>query len=248
MVACMAAEAQFVEASLLRVSVSGWVPCGAHQRGAKETICVIAEHVARNARTFLVLDEIDKAYATNGDAWQSYIRGEIYELLDRRWPTGLREVEDENDCEIPIEKLTQKLQESVFMLSIGTFQGWFDTSHSRRAIGFDATAGTTTEEISAVQIAELMPRELANRHNSTIVRMPELTEADYRNIVQETIDKLPEQLRVSYQQEVDRRIQGAVAAKKGVRFLEEAMMAVLVKLAPTQLQVLLEKKEVIPEI
>lgn len=230
--ALMAAQAESVEASFLRVSIPGWMPCGAHQRGTRETIRVIAEHVGRNARTFLVLDEIDKLIATTGDSWQSYIRGEIYELLDGRWPTGLHEVEDANENEVPIGTLTDKLKDSVFILSIGTFQGWFDSANARRTIGFGDTADITTEEISAEQVAELMPRELANRHNGTIVRLPELMAADYHRIAHEIISKLPEQMRKPFRVEVEQRIQGAIEAKKGVRFLEEALTAVLVSLPP----------------
>jgi len=245
--ALMAAQAEFVEANLLRVSIPGWMPCGAHQRGARETIRVIAEHVGRNARTFLVFDEIDKLIATTGDSWQGYIRGEIYELLDGRWPTGLHEVEDENDNEIPISKLTDRLKDSVFILSIGTFQGWFDSAHTRRTIGFGDDANSTTEEISAEQVAELMPRELANRHNGTIVRLPELRAADYHRIAHEILNKMPEQMREPFRVEVERRIHGAIAAKKGVRFLEEAMTAVLVSLPPEPRQAIVETEEPKPD-
>lgn len=226
--AVMAARA--VGASMLRVSAPSWMPCGAHQRGAKETISVIAEHVARNDRTLLVVDEIDKLIATNSDSWQGYIRGEIYDLLDGRWPTGLREVEDNDDNEIPTAELTAKLKDSVFVLSIGTFQNWFDASHQRRAIGFGDGSDAKNKELSAELIADMMPRELANRHNSSIVRLPELQAEDYRHIAQETINKLPQYLQAPFRREVDRQIDGAITAKKGVRFLEEAMMFALIGL------------------
>jgi len=191
---------------------------------------VVAEHVARNERTLLVLDEVDKIFSNNSDSWQTYLRSELYDLLDGRWPNGLREVKDENDNEIPIAKLTEKLKNNVFVLSIGTFQNWFDTAHSRQSIGFGDGSDPATEEITAEWIAGMMPRELANRHNSSIVRMPELTAEDYRHISQETADKLPQNLREPFWQEVEKRIGPALAAKKGFRYLEEAMMAALLTL------------------
>lgn len=238
--AYMAAQAEFVEASPLRISIPGWIPCGAHQRGVKETIRVIANHVGSNSRTLLVLDEIDKLNATGGDPWQGYVKGEIYELLDRRWPTGLNDIEDNDDNVIPIDTLTDRLKNNVFILSVGTFQGWFDSSHNRRTIGFGNDSVIATEEISAEQIAELIPRELANRHNSTIVRLPELQPADYHRIAKEIINKLPEQMQEPFRAEVELRIHGAISARKGVRFLEEAMTATLVSLPPEPLQNLIE--------
>ena len=96
--ATLAAEA--TGASLLRLSAPGYMPCGAHQRGTRESITVIAEHVARHERTMLVIDEIDKlldsgvrataggSSSGGGDSWRGYIRGEIYDLVDGRWPSG----------------------------------------------------------------------------------------------------------------------------------------------------------------
>ena len=56
--ATIAGEA--LNATLLRISTPAWIPVGAHNRGATETLVMIADHVTRNPRTLLVLDEIDK--------------------------------------------------------------------------------------------------------------------------------------------------------------------------------------------
>lgn len=84
--------------STLLLSTPSWIPLAAHNRGAKETLLAIADHISRHDRTILVLDELDKLVSgaggvtgqVNGDAWQSYIRAELYTVvLDGRWPTGL---------------------------------------------------------------------------------------------------------------------------------------------------------------
>lgn len=242
-IASMVAHA--VDASLIRTSVPSYMPCGAHQRGAKETICVIAEHVARNDRTILVLDEIDKMVTTTQESWRSYILSELYDLLDGRWPTGLREVEDDNDNQIPIESLTEKLRESVFILSIGTFQDWYDSPQDRRTIGFGES--DEKKEISSELIAQKLPRELANRHNGSIVLMPELNDGDYRIIAQQTINKLPHNLKIPFKIEVERLIEDAIKAKKGVRYLEEAMMSTLVGLASNHSRNITPNQEQNPE-
>lgn len=217
---------------MLRVSAPSYMPSGANNRGTKETINVIAEHIGNHDRTLLVVDEIDKLIDRGGDSsWKTYIRAELFDLLDGRWPTGLTlptlENDDEYAPDITIEALTEKLRHTVFVLGIGTFQSWYDCSHTRRSMGFGAEISTETQELSADIIAERMPRELANRFNSSIIRLPELSAADYHRIANEVENQLPLRMRDTFRAEVAKRIPGAIAAKKGVRFLEEAMMEVL---------------------
>jgi SpoVK/Ycf46/Vps4 family AAA+-type ATPase len=226
-VAAMAADA--VTASLLRVSAPNWMPCGSINRGTRETIGVIAEHVARHNRTIFFCDETDKLIDRGGDnSWKTYIRGEFFDLIDGRWPSGLTLPEtDDDQPDITIEELNQKLRDTVFVLAAGTFQSWFDDSVSRRTMGFGAEIAPGTDELSAEIIAEKLPRELANRFNSSLIRIPELNPADYFRIASEAENKLPAHMRQAFRAEVSKRIDGAIAAKKGVRFLEEAMMEVL---------------------
>lgn len=232
-VAAMAADA--VGASLLRVSAPNWMPCGSVNRGTRETIGVIAEHVARHDRTILFLDELDKLIDRTGDtSWKTYIRGECFDLVDGRWPTGLTQPETDDDVGlVVIEELTEKLRDTVFVLAAGTFQSWFDDSGSRRSMGFGAEISSETIELSADIIAEKMPRELANRFNSSLIRIPELQPTDHHRISKEAENKLPAHMRQAFRVEVSKRITGAIASKKGVRFLEEAMMEVLKTLPPS---------------
>jgi SpoVK/Ycf46/Vps4 family AAA+-type ATPase len=226
-------------ASLLRLSAPGYMPCGAHQRGTRESITMIAEHVARNERTLLVLDEIDKLVdggspsnyggspSGGGDAWRSYIRGEIYDLTDGRWPSGLRMPDDEDCNEFPLDVLTTKLRQSVFILGIGTFQDWYDHSSVRKSMGFCPDLNPSSAQITADVVAGRIPRELANRFNSELIKLPDLQPGDYRQIALETERKLPPEMRDAFRMEVQKRMQGAIDAKKGVRFLEECVMQIL---------------------
>jgi hypothetical protein len=195
-----------------------------------------------------VLDELDKlvagpggstGLANAGDAWQSYIRNELYSaILDGRWPNGLT-LHDDDDAP-DIETLTRKLRDTVFVLGIGTFQSWFDGAGLRRSMGFAAEIAPPTDELTADIVAERMPRELANRFNSTLIRIPELREQDYHRIARETETKLPERMQAAFRAEVQRLLPGAIAAKKGVRFLEEAMLATLVSLPPEPEKIIAE--------
>ncbi len=221
--------------SLLRVSAPNWMPSGANNRGTRETISVIAEHVAKHDRTLLAIDEIEKITDRDGDSsWKMYCRGELFDLLDGRWPSGLTLPEVDDDTVDPtIVTLTEKLKETVFFLAIGTFQSWFDDSTSRRTMGFGAETDPANDELTADIVAEKMPRELANRLNSSLIRIQELTPADYHRIANEAADKLPQRMQQAFRAEVQRRIPGAIAAKKGVRFLEECIMEVLKTLPPS---------------
>jgi SpoVK/Ycf46/Vps4 family AAA+-type ATPase len=225
--------AQATDASLLLVSATGWVPAGAHQRSTRETILVIAEHVVRNDRTLFVIDEMDKLVepgptaASGGDTWRSYIRGEIFDLTDGRWPAGMKPPDDEQFEEVPLDLLTTKLRDSVFVIGIGTFQSWYDHASVQRSMGFGAETNVPRKQISAEVVAERIPRELANRFNSDLIKIPDLQPADYRQIALETERKLPLDLQHAFRGEVRKRIEGAIAAKKGVRFLEECIMQVL---------------------
>jgi hypothetical protein len=237
--ATIAGEA--LSATQVRISTPGWIPSGAHNRGATETLVMIAGHVTRNSRTLLILDEIDKicahGHGSGQDAWLAYIRGEIMDLVDGRWPEGLRITADDADEEPPdakglAERLTIKLRNTVFIVGIGTFQDFFDSVGTRRTMGFVTDDDESLSEISAVTVAERLPRELANRFNSDLIRLPELRPADYQSIALEAAESLPEYIRAPFLVAANRQIPGAIAAKKGVRFLEEAMLDTLKNLPP----------------
>lgn len=222
-----------VGASLLRISAPSYMPCGAHNRGSKETISVIAEHIAKHNRTLLVIDEIDKINDT-GNAWQGYIRNELYDIIGGCFPTGLNLPEIDDCANITVDVLTRKLQQTVFFLAIGTFQEWFENANTRRTIGFGGKTDPENDEFTADTIAQQLPRELGNRFGK-IVRLPELRESDYRQIAKEAEGKLPEGMRKNFRVEVSRRIEAAILEKKGVRFLEEAVTAILINLPPDPL-------------
>lgn len=221
----MVASHPTIRASMLRIAAPSYMPTGAHNRGVKESIAEIATHVAKHDRTLLVIDELDKINDQE-NAWQGYIRNELFDLIGGTFPTGLNIPDDCPD--ITINALNEKLRTTVFFLGIGTFQQWFDSAGSRRTIGFGNT-DPENDEITADIIAQKLPRELGNRFGK-IVRMPELQEKDYRQIALEAEAKLPEEMREIFREEVAKRIPEAIQAKKGVRYIEEALTAVILQM------------------
>jgi|GEM_PF-4958397 len=242
--------AQACSAVPIRIATPSYMPCGAHNRGVRETIMIIAEHIANNPRTLLILDELEKLSGGIGgsrgaggavgggnvtDTWQTYIRGELQELTDGRWPAGLNLMNLDTPDIITLDKLTEKLRETVFILGIGTFQGVLDSA-SRRTIGFSGTSENQegTQAISNDTVVEYLGRELGNRFHSSIVRLPELGADDYHRIAAEAEVKLPEDLREPFRREVASRIPDAITNKKSVRFLEEALSAVLIHMTDSK--------------
>lgn len=222
-------------ASFIRASAPSWMPLGANNRGAKETVGVIAAHVARHDKTVLCVDEIDKLVDRAGDnSWKSYVRNELFDLIDGRWPTGLSLPDcDDDSPDVTIEQLSEKLLKSVFVLGVGTFQTWFDDTSSRRTIGFGGVTNPEKDEISSDNVAERLPRELANRFHSSIIRLPELIPSDYQRMAREVESKLPVRMRDAFRAEALRCLPEAIAAKKGFRYLEECMLTTLISLSPT---------------
>jgi ATP-dependent protease Clp ATPase subunit len=228
--AAMAASA--VGASLCRASAPSYMPCGATNRGARETILVIGEHIAKHPRTLLVIDEICKLShnPSNDSAWLGYVRSELLEILDGRFPAGMKEIEDEKGNEVSIDTLTTKLRETVFCLGIATFQNWHDSSRERRSMGFGAEhMAPKHNQITSDIITETIPRELINRFGK-IIQIPELQPHDYHQIARQAEARLPESMREPFRREAENRIDVAIKGKQGARFIEEVLTAVLINM------------------
>jgi hypothetical protein len=229
--------AEIVGASILRTATPGWMPCGAHNRAVKETLALIACHIAAHDKTILVLDEIDKLYkpptgsngggTSGGDtSWLSYIRGELYEIMDGRFPPGLNIDIEDGDHVPSVDKLSEKLRNSVFIVGVGTFQDFFDQT-PKKTMGF----GGGTEpilQIDAAEVATRLPRELSNRFHGSLIVLPDLEPDNYREIVSQTTKSLPVWLQPAFLAATKIRINDAITTKKGVRFVEEALLDALV--------------------
>lgn len=226
--------ASAVGASLCRVSAPSYIPCGATNRGARETITVIGEHIAKHHRTLLVIDECCKLSHNPGNdsAWLGYIRAELLEILDGRFPAGMKEIEDEKGNEVSINALTTKLRETVFILGIATFQNWHDCARGRRSMGFvPELMEPEHNQITSDIIAQTIPRELINRFGK-IIQIPELKPHDYYQIARQAEARLPESMKEPFRREAAIRIDAAMQGKQGARFIEEALTAVLINMPP----------------
>lgn len=223
-----------VDAEILRIGAPSWIPSGAHNRACAETLTVIADHVSANQRTLLFVDELEKLHFDT--SWNAYIFCELYDILDGRWPAGIRggenstlQVDGEGTLTLSQRTtLTEKLMTSTFIMAAATFQGFFER-RSARSIGFHGATeapvippGPTSETL-----ARKLPRELLNRFHSSHVLLPELSPVHYQLIAEEAERTLPKWIQSAFREAASMRMKHAIDAKSGCRFVEEALMDAL---------------------
>lgn len=218
-------------ASLLRVNVSGWMPSGAHNRAVAETISTIIDHIHRHQKTILFLDEIEKIW--HQTSWNSYIKGELFEILDGNLPTGAKGIGDgglDTDEEGTLTysqtaSVVEKLRSSTFILGAGTFQDFYEEQSSSAQIGFhpEHRHKSPTSGPTADIIAKKLPRELLNRFDSSLLFLPPLEPHHYQLIAQQAEQSLPAWIQPAFRAAAAGRINQAIAARSGCRFIEEAL-------------------------
>jgi len=224
-------------AAVCQINLPSWMPSGAHDRATAQTLPLILKHIVGHPRTLLFLDEFDKAHANAGQTgsaqfsspWMSYIRSELYELLDGRWPAGIKFERDEEDDESASgEHLSgEKLRTKTFVLAAGTFQFFYDIKPSR-SVGFHKPLESCTATLapSYDTIIEMMPRELGNRFGH-FVALPQLTAGDYRNLARQAEARLPKWITPAFRHAVSKRLSQAIETKAGCRFVELALAEAL---------------------
>lgn len=135
--------------------------------------------------------------------------------------------EEEGDIQFPDEKLlSEKLRSTVFIVGAGTFQDFYEIQRSR-PIEFNPSASDQCVGPTSEYIAQKLPRELTNRFNSQLLLLPGLAPSHYRIIAFEAEKSLPKWIALEFRRAAARRMEQAIAAKSGCRFVEEALMDAL---------------------
>jgi SpoVK/Ycf46/Vps4 family AAA+-type ATPase len=231
--------AEHVGASLHRISASNWIPLGANNRGAKETLTSLCDAILLEKRSIIFIDEIDKiSFPTS---WLTHVRTEIFDLLDASLPIGL-ELDSAADEESRVilkktrlERAQDRLRNHVFMLAAGAFQDFFDQPKAR-SIGFLDTQQLLPKAPDSSEIARRLPRELTNRFHGNLLVLPPLQEKDYEELASSIQDSLPPSLQRPFARAFKRLIPEAVRSRKGCRFLEEALLDALAETTTPSVQ------------
>ncbi len=230
------AVAHDCHAVCVRVSAPGWIPLAARENTAKETFPTILQTILENERTVVFVDEIDKL--SHRVSWMEYVRGEIFDLLDGiirphlRIPGAPEESEEETLSERASRmahrsNAERKLQESAFFVGAGTFQAMFDGGRPSASIGFGAPIETSDARITAALLSERLPRELVARFSGELVLLPEMTRNDYRHMIGMAAAALPDWLQTVFVECAEARLEAAIMARSGCRYMEETVLSAL---------------------
>lgn len=215
-------------AEFLSVSVADWILLGCSGRGGSPTWPLIARFLRRNAKkTGLVIfvDEIDKIGGQS--TWETFLRTEIYSLLDFKIPTGLNDGDDNILTADELAQAQDVFSNRTLILAAGAFQGIWE-NRSRPSLGFGAMdAGN--DETNLSHLAATLPREVTNRFRSQLIVLPQLRECDYRRMLEQSAEKIPVYFRETFLRLGYTRIPGAVACRQGCRFLEELMLDTIIE-------------------
>ncbi len=215
-------------AEFLSVSVADWILLGCSGRGGSPTWPLIARFLRRNSQKMglvIFVDEIDKIGGNS--TWETFLRTEIYSLLDLKIPTGLNDGEDNVLTPHELAQAQDVFTNRSLLLAAGAFQDIWE-KRGRPKLGFGAI-GTTQEATDLNQLAATLPREATNRFRSDLIVLPELRECDYQRMLEQSAEKIPVYFRETFLKLGYQRIPGAVACRQGCRFLEELMLDTIIE-------------------
>jgi len=221
--ALVARLAEAIGGKLMRISAPNWMPLGANNRGTRETMLEIAKHIMGSDKSIIFVDEIDKIY--HDSAWKSYVRNEIFDLLDGRIPAGL-DLDEEDSPLTAVCLLETRIRHQTFIVAAGTFQSFFESA-SISKIGFSEQGEIQIPELDASEIAQRLPRELTNRFHSKLILLHQLREEDYQHLLRLAADSMPSWLQPFFSKAAQRQLPLALKTRKGCRFVEEVLLEAL---------------------
>ena len=219
--------AQELGVKSILLSTSEWMLLGAGNKGAVITWPSIVRFLYenRNSRGVVIfLDEIDKIAGES--SWESFLRTEIFRLLDLAIPAGLTDdLTEFSDSEI--EAASEVLINRALIIAAGAFQAIWE-NRIKPSVGFVNQIHTEPAP-SLSALAQYIPRELGNRFRSDLIVLPILGECDYRSMLETTAKKVPSYLRDTFLLLGWDRIAEAVRQQQGCRFLEELMLDTILR-------------------
>lgn len=228
---------------MLELKASSWMPMGSSARGSRVTWPAIMDFCRDNKRGIIFLDEADKLYGF--DDWASYIRVEIFSLLDRSPPAHVQFSPSDDDGLDPdtlaknlrnLGLAEGRLQQSIFIIGAGAFQSMW-RKREEKAIGFNPIKDEPKAELELKDMAQVVPPEIANRFISPVLSLQPLSRADYLCMIDELAPHLPRDLRKMFTAIGISCVDRAVEDQTGCRWIENILMRALLELhSPTKTQ------------
>jgi len=213
----------------LELCVTNWIPLGANERGARPTWLDVADFCHTHPQGLICLDEIDKCGERT--PWMTYVRVEVFSLLDHRFPGNLHwnpgDEELEADDRLCARQLiAERLEDHTLVLGAGAFQDLWD--HCRPPAGFHAGGADNGRSLSARQITEVIPVEILNRFAPPVIAMPPLAEADYRHLLAALCQRFPPERGTGLRVLAEDTLGNAVAQQLGARWAEQLVLDLVI--------------------
>jgi hypothetical protein len=173
--------------------------------------------------------------------WSSYLRTELYSLLDRTIPRDLVKAsalrdQDDAECQQNLRIARGiagiRLRHGVLIVAAGAFQDLLERLEPR-PLGF---AALQTPHHAAVPdlplLSQWLPRELSNRFSPRVVHLGRLTLSAYLGMLFQTAQRLPDDLQNRFLERGCDTVLAARDARLGVRWLEDLVTETLIERAP----------------
>lgn len=217
------AVADEVGANFLGLAVTEWVLLGTSARGAASTWPALFKFL-KNSKTapgvVVFLDELDKIGGTSS-AWESFLRNEVFRLLDLQIPQGLTNESNMVYGRDDYKDAQDTLQNRTFVIAAGAFQHVWE-HRAKASMGFGDKHAEPPPDLAT--LAQSLPRELVNRFRKEMLILPALRNDDYHQMLAHMAAKVPSYLRKTFVRLGREGIPGAVQTQQGCRFLEELML------------------------
>ena len=210
------------------VNVSTWSLLGSSHKGSSHTwpcLFQFLEGCVSKLGAIIIVDEIDKV----GDAtsWTTYLRSEVFDLLDWRIPRNLTDSEGDMISEDRIVAAEKVLRSKTMIVGVGAFQSFWE-DQGKETIGF-LPKNSDLHAPDSNDLTKTLPRELSNRFGSNIISIPPLGRADYLRILESFLDRMPAFWRDRFATVARERIDDAVSLQLGTRFFEESLLLTLMR-------------------
>lgn len=220
------------DAAFFGINLASWIPVGCSRSQGRQTVQAVAHILAANERTVVMVDELDKL--TYETSWTSYVRAELYALLDGTFPPGaVFDWDEKEDSEESESVARERLTRCCWILGVGTWQSLWDREISQ--IGFhqeEAVVGM----IRNTDLCSVIPRETLNRFGSEVLTMSPMIAADYVTAIDVAVRQLPVPIQGRFRERVEKRIPNAIRDQIGCRIFEEVLSEILIEDAVADIQ------------
>jgi SpoVK/Ycf46/Vps4 family AAA+-type ATPase len=233
--------AQTLGLPLFEASTATWILTGTSPRGALQTWPSLLDFLGREPLGVIFLDEIDKLTADR--EWTTYLRLEIYALLDRSVPVDMmrasRLLADQPpttaEQKVEQEIAQRHLRRGMLVIAAGAFQSFWEATGVRR-VGFAAAQAppTPTRRPALQSFSHLLPRELLNRFRAQVVYLEPMRLSGYVAMLHHTAKRLPEELVEPFLELGYESAFAAVESQLGLRWIEELITETLAQQAPSK--------------